>query len=124
MPQTFTLEEANLVIEQIRPLMKRIMEIRQVLMAKQPELLPVLQKIAGNGGSKTASHMLKEFRQLETLVAQVQETGALVTDINTGLVDFPSILEGREVLLCWQYDEPTIGYWHETDAGFSGRQPL
>ena len=124
MPQTFTLEEANLVIEQIRPLMKRIMEIRQVLMAKQPELLPVLQKIEGNGGSKTASHMLKEFRQLETLVAQVQETGALVTDINTGLVDFPSILEGREVLLCWQYDEPTIGYWHETDAGFSGRQPL
>jgi hypothetical protein len=45
-------------------------------------------------------------------------------DLNLGLLDFPSLREGREVYLCWRYGEETVEYWHDTDAGYAGRQKL
>jgi hypothetical protein len=50
--------------------------------------------------------------------------GCILKDINTGLVDFPTVRKGREVFLCWQHGEPEIAFWHDVDAGFAGRQPL
>ncbi len=124
MPRYFTLEEANQVVLQIRPLLSKILEIRQTILEKRPDLLPFLQKVRGNGGSRQASELVNEFRRIEELVAQIQESGAIVKDINRGLIDFPHWREGREVYLCWQFGEDQIRYWHEIDAGFAGRQPL
>jgi hypothetical protein len=124
MPKYFTLEEANRVVEQVEPLVKRILDIRQELLAHHPELLPVLQNIGHNGGSKVASQMVEQFHLLETLVGEIQATGALVKDINAGLLDFPAFRAGQEVYLCWQYGEGAIQFWHETDVGFTGRQPI
>jgi len=94
------------------------------LLEKRPELVPVLMQIGSNGGSKVASQLVEEFRRMETLAAQIQATGAQLKDINNGLVDFLTLREDREVFLCWRYDEEQIQYWHEIDAGYSGRQPL
>ena len=55
---------------------------------------------------------------------RIQDTGALIKDINIGLLDFPALRDGREVYLCWQYGEGDIAYWHEIDAGYEGRQPI
>jgi len=67
------------------------------------------------------------FKALLTVrrdLKEIQEAGAQVKDINTGLVDFPARLHGREVLLCWRLGEDRIRFWHDPESGFAGRQPL
>lgn len=124
MKRYFTVEEANQALEALRPLMAEILAIRDWLAAEHPALLPVLEKIAGNGGSPAASQMVSEFARIEALVHMIEAQGVLVKDVNQGLLDFPSLREGREVYLCWQYGEGRIAFWHEVEAGFAGRQAL
>jgi hypothetical protein len=57
-------------------------------------------------------------------VAGIHEVGALVKDLDRGLIDFPAQREGEDVLLCWHVGEAQIEYWHGPDEGFSGRKPL
>jgi len=123
-PRYFSVEEANQVVRQIQPLLSKILEIRQRVLERRPELIPLLQKVRGNGGNRQASELVDEFRRLEELVEQIQASGAIVKDINQGLIDFPHWRDGREVYLCWQFGEDEIRYWHEIDAGYAGRQPL
>ena len=124
MPKYFTLQEANEALTAIRPLMDEIQTIRQKILARQPEVWPVVQRAAGNGGSQAASEMVEEFARLDALVRQIQDTGALFKDINLGLLDFTALKDGREVYLCWKYGEEDIAFWHEIEAGYAGRQPI
>ena len=124
MPRYFTLDEANQALAAIRPLVQKILALRAEIIALRPEIWPVVEKAAGNGGRKAASEIVQEFDKLDDAVRQIQSAGVLVKDINTGLLDFPSLRDGRAVYLCWQYDEPEIFYWHEVDTGFARRQPL
>ncbi len=124
MPKYFTLEEANAVIDIVRPLMVEILQIRASILERQPEAWPAVEKAAGNGGSKIASGIALDFTRLDTLLRHILATGAEVKDINTGLVDFRSLREGREVYLCWKAGEDRIRYWHDLDAGFAGRQEI
>ncbi|MCC6957000.1 MAG: DUF2203 domain-containing protein [Anaerolineales bacterium] len=122
-PRYFTLEEANTALAIIRPLLSEILEIRQIILDRQSDLWPVIEKSLGNGGSRTASQTVREFERFDRLVRQVMATGALIKDINSGLVDFPALRDGREVYLCWKFDEDGVRFWHDVDSGFAGRQP-
>jgi hypothetical protein len=124
MSRYFTLQEANQALTVIRPLMDEIQNIRQEILARQPDVWPVVERAAGNGGSPAASKMVREFERLDALVYQVQDTGVLFKDINLGLLDFSALKEGREVYLCWKYGEQDIAFWHEIEAGYAGRQPI
>ncbi len=124
MPQYFTLDEANKTLELIRPMMDEIQVIRQEILAHQPEIWSVMEKSAGNGGNPTLSQMVGTFDRLDGIIHQIQDTGTLIKDLNTGLLDFPAQKDGREVYLCWQYGEEDIGFWHEVEAGYAGRQPI
>ncbi|HLF75825.1 MAG TPA: DUF2203 domain-containing protein [Anaerolineales bacterium] len=124
MPRYFTLQEANEALVSIRPLMDELQTIRQKILANQPEAWPAIERSAGNGGNRALSNMVQDFEKLDALVHRIQETGALLKDINMGLLDFPALREGREVYLCWQYGESDIAYWHEVEAGYAGRQPI
>ncbi len=124
MPRYFTVEQANEALKILKPLVQEMMEIRQSILERQPETWPALQKAVGNGGSKAASLMAQEFARLNDLARQIQSTGVLLKDINLGLLDFPSLRDGREVYLCWRYGEELIEYWHDVDAGYAGRQRL
>ncbi len=57
-------------------------------------------------------------------IAEIDELGITVKDLDMGLIDFPCLRDGREVYLCWKLGEPGIDWWHEIDAGYAGRQPL
>jgi hypothetical protein len=120
----FTLEEANAAIAAIRPLMDEIQAIRSRMLSQRPEIWPALARSAGNGGNAKLSKLVVEFELLDHLVHQVQDSGAQIKDLDTGLLDFPAEREGRTVLLCWKHGEPEILFWHETDAGFAGRRPI
>ena len=124
MPKYFTLHEANKALEIIRPLMDEVQAIRQKILANQPEAWPAIEKSAGNGGNKALSNMVQDFEKLDALIHQIQDAGAQIKDINTGLLDFSALRDEREVYLCWQYGEGDIAFWHEVDAGYAGRQPI
>jgi len=83
-----------------------------------------MEKSAGNGGNPTLSRMVKTFDRLDELIHSVQDMGAIIKDVNTGLLDFPALKDGREVYLCWKYGEEDIAFWHEIEDGFSGRQSI
>ena len=62
--------------------------------------------------------------QMAAGVARIDALGLTLRDIEHGLVDFPALVSGRQVWLCWQRGEPSVGWWHDLDDGFSGRRPL
>jgi hypothetical protein len=124
MTKYFTIDEANAALVVIRPWIDEILLIRDEIMQQKPEVWPVIQKAAGNGGSAAASNLAQNFERLDRLVHQIQDAGALIKDLNTGLLDFPALRNGYEVYLCWRLGEGDIAFWHEVDAGFAGRQPI
>jgi hypothetical protein len=124
MPRYFTLEQANETVELIRPLMDEVQTIRRKILESQPEAWTAIEKSVGNGGNRALSAMIQDFEKLDALVHRILETDVLIKDINTGLLDFPALRNGREVYLCWQYGEGEIAFWHEVEAGYAGRQPI
>ena len=120
----FTLEDANALLPLVRVLMEQMFDLREQAMALRPDVWPVLEKAAGNGGSRKAGELLEIFQQFETIFKELKGLGCEMKGLEQGLVDFPAMRDGRMVYLCWQYNEPEISFWHDVDAGFAGRQPL
>ncbi len=63
-------------------------------------------------------------REIDAFQAELESLDIQLKDRRIGLVDFPSELDGRRVLLCWRLGEPAVQYWHDEDAGYAGRRPL
>jgi hypothetical protein len=124
MAKHFTPAEANHALPEVRALVVQVMHARQAIIDARPELWPVLEKGLGNGGSKKAGEMLIEFKRVEDGLRDLKELGVVVKDISIGLVDFPALRAGREILLCWKYDEPQVAYWHDLQSGYAGRQKI
>jgi hypothetical protein len=82
----------------------------------------------GNGHATMSANLEQQIKRLidaiQEKINQITRLGIELKDIDRGLVDFPSLREGRVVYLCWLVSEPTVSYWHEVEAGFRGRQPL
>jgi hypothetical protein len=66
----------------------------------------------------------RALQEARDTLAEMDEIGVQVKDLEKGLLDFPSVMEGQDVLLCWQLGEAEIGYWHTPEEGFAGRKPL
>jgi hypothetical protein len=79
---------------------------------------------AGNGGGAVGKQVGEAFLELQAAVVAFDERGILLRDLDRGLIDFPTIRDGREVYLCWIDGEDDVAYWHELDAGYAGRQEL
>jgi hypothetical protein len=123
----FTVEEANALLPALVRLMERMFAAREKIIAMGEELERVLAASSGNGGSKDASRAAAEISIISEIVAEIRGLGCEIKDLDEGLVDFPARHpegEGRVVFLCWRYGEEKIEWWHETDAGFAGRQHL
>ncbi len=128
MPDYFTRDQAESLIPRITPVLREIQRLRHAQLTHDEAVAADRAKVLGNGhmppdqlhqqDSATAQ------RQIARLVRAVSELGILIKDLDTGLVDFPTLRDGREVYLCWQLGEPHIAWWHEIETGFAGRQPL
>jgi hypothetical protein len=120
----FTVEEANALLPRIKVLMEAMFALREEAAALQPNALPALEKAASNGGNRPAGELLEIFIKLEQPLRELQGLGCVLKGLEHGLVDFPAIMHGRQVFLCWKYGEPEVGFWHDLDTGFAGRQPI
>jgi hypothetical protein len=120
----FTVEEANSLLGRIEPMLRSLREARDRL--TDAEAHEALAGAApGNGGGDPGRNVGEAFLEVRGLLFELQELGIVVRDIDRGLIDFPAILDGREVYLCWELDEPQqIAFWHDLEAGYGGRQPL
>lgn len=104
--------------------MEAMFALRQEAAAIQPDAWPALEKAAGNGGSRPAGELFKVFRRFEKVLRELHGFGCVLKGLEHGLVDFPAMINGRQVFLCWKYNEPEVAFWHDVDAGFAGRQPI
>jgi hypothetical protein len=127
----FTAEEANEALADVRPLAEEMVERRRTLAELQVRQVEFTDKVAGNGGDfdpgelrDVFDRMGEEATAVARCVARIHELGALVKDLDEGLVDFPAQRQGEEVLLCWHVGEEDVAYWHGLEEGFSGRKPL
>lgn len=119
----FTVEEANALLAQIEPMLTRLREARDRL--TDQELHELLSDAAPtNGGGTPGREVGEAFLEVRGLLSGLTELGLVVRDLDRGLVDFPAIIEGREVYLCWELGETEIGYWHDLESGFGGRRAL
>ena len=119
----FTRAEANTALRGLRPLLQRLRDAKDLL--TDEEAHEALSDAApGNGGGEPATQVGESFLEVRRLLGALQEAGIVIRDIDRGLVDFPAVLEGREVYLCWQLGEDEVDHWHDLEAGYGGRQPL
>ena len=117
----YTLDRANDRIPDL-------VEMLTVLRAQRDEL----RELKGTFDSTEAGDDQRRLRlrmqglvdQMQATVARIDGWGITLRDIDTGLIDFPALVNGRQVWLCWQLGEGPVEWWHELDTGFSGRRPL
>lgn len=117
----FSVEEANGLLDDLRPRLDRIREARQTVV-KSAEVLG--RGATANGGGAEGSASLEAMATLRHEVESLTADGIVLRDADTGLIDFPARRDGRLIYLCWRPDEDRVGHWHEVDAGFGGRKPL
>jgi hypothetical protein len=125
----YTVSEANATLPLLRSILRDITELAADLEERHQRLACL--KNARNVDSahqEEIQQIVADFeRDQERMKDYEQELRNLhveLKDYFTGLVDFPGLMDGREVFLCWRLGEPEVGYWHELDAGFAGRQKL
>src|SRR6185295_12717832 len=97
---------------------------KALLIRTKEEIRKASANAAFGGGSAAGPHYIHALEQINEHLQAVQELGVLVKEVDTGLCDFPCMLEGRIVYLCWKLGEPEVQWWHEIHDGFGGRQRI
>ena len=119
----FTVREANELLPFLSTKVQDLRLVHRELKARCSEI-PSGQEILNRGGMLVPARYFVLLLNLQSLVDEISSCGCHLKDLDSGLVDFPTIWEGREVYLCWKLGEPHVGYWHEIEAGFAGRRSL
>jgi hypothetical protein len=128
MSSTYTVEQANRSL----PLVRRIVED---IVSEYRRWQDRVRELEALNAARTAADDVPRAAELEleiqALAAEIEgfrrelrDLGVEVKDYALGLVDFPGVVAGREVFLCWRIGEPSVQFWHDKDAGYAGRRPL
>jgi len=122
----FTVEEANSLLPTVRPIVRSIQKAHRRLVSFQAGARQAAAGAEnGGGGLIDGTRYAKLLVDLSTHAGQLESLGIQLKDYHQGLIDFPSMRDGRVVLLCWKADEnDQVEWWHDVEAGFAGRQPL
>jgi hypothetical protein len=132
MPKLFTLAQAQSLIPQVSRLLRAAVAIKSEFAQAERALQSFSERVMLMGGMavdygqvlEAKGRRESEAARLRNAVEQLQDLGCLVKDLDTGLVDFPTLFRGREVYLCWKLGEPSIEFWHGVDEGFRGRKTI
>jgi hypothetical protein len=126
----FTVAEANATLPLVRAIVRDIMELARDLRDRQSRLnrFKAEAKPAGDAYQEEIEHARADFEhdqeRLYQYAQELRELGVELKDYFIGLIDFPCWMDEREVYLCWKAGEPEVGFWHNLDAGFAGRQRI
>ncbi len=128
----FTLEEAQELLDRrVRGLAQEMVDLSARTRPMERRWQALVVKIGSNGGGldKREAERLRETlesaqREIAELIGEITALGVQVKDIDRGLLDFPSTVDGQDALLCWHVGEERIAHWHSPEDGFAGRRPL
>jgi hypothetical protein len=130
--KVFTLSEAQTLLPVVEALLRKAQAAGTRAEELENEMQLLSQRIFLSGGMhvdvaaaarRRAEHDKAEQETKDTL-AEIDSIGVQVKDLGKGLLDFPSVMDGKAVLLCWKLGEPSIAHWHTEEEGFAGRKPL
>jgi hypothetical protein len=130
--KTFTLSEAQTLLPVVEALLRKTQSAATQAGELEREMQQLSQRIFISGGmhvdisaaARRRAERDKAVQEAKDTLAEIDEIGVQVKDLEQGLLDFPSMMEGKPVLLCWKLGEPTIAHWHTEEEGFAGRKPL
>lgn len=122
----FSVEEANALIPTVRRIVESIQRQHNRLLSFQAAARYAAEGAEqGGGGMTDGAAYVVILVELAERAGELEALGIQLKDYGRGLIDFPSLRDGRVVLLCWQLGEgDEVEWWHDVDAGFAGRQPL
>jgi hypothetical protein len=119
----FTIDQANALLPTVGATLRRLRTARSQLASGGFDTDLALRAEA-TGGAWPGRDRAAAALVITLGFEQLEELEVLVRDLDRGLVDFPALVDGREVYLCWQLDEPEVSHWHGLESGFAGRRPL
>ena len=128
MDRLFTVEDANKTLPLVRRIVEDVVRQHRQWREKILELDLVASSSRADEPRDRAEKLEQEAqslaREIDGYQRELEELGILLKDRRLGLVDFPSEMAGKRVLLCWRLGEAEVQFWHDEDAGYAGRQPL
>jgi len=119
----YTREEARALLPQVRKWLEQLNRLRKDL-ERYDKRLGGLTEQGHDIGGDTVNSWIRALAEMQEVLSEFQRRRIFVKDLERGLVDFPAIMGGKEVFLCWEQDEEDIEFWHELDTGFGGRERL
>ena len=122
--RVFTLTEAKNLIPTLRPIIEEVGEEWRHIKELHPEIQKARDNAPFDGFSKFGVTYVESVSRMTFLLQQIKDMGVVVKDVEKGLCDFPYVRNGKVVYLCWHLGEESIGYWHDIEVGFAGREPL
>jgi len=130
--RTFTLEEAQSLLPVLESLLRGAIEGKKLIETVDREFQEIAHRVFLNGGThldivqlaRRKAEREKAVHRVKDLLAEIDSIGVQVKDLDIGLLDFPCLVEGSTVLLCWKLGEQAIGHWHGLEEGFAGRKPI
>lgn len=132
MPRFFNLEQAEGILPEVESGIREAISLKAEYQQAETEWLNLSRKVTMMGGvqldhaqlSGQKQHREALLQQLKQAIGKVQEYGCLIKDLDIGLIDFPTLLRGEEVYLCWKLGESGIHFWHGLHEGFRGRKAI
>ncbi len=132
MDRTFTLEEAQLLLPALQSLLRRAVTEKQQIETNTKEFQQLAGHVFASGGceldvvalSRRRAERDKAVQHLKDAVEEITALGVQVKDLDMGLLDFPCVVDGETILLCWKLGEERISYWHGLEEGYKGRKPI
>ncbi len=132
MSKTFTLNEAQTLLPVVEALLRKAQAAGTRVEEVESEMQQLSQRIFLSGGmhvdvgaaARRRGERDKAVQEANDTLKEIDSIGVQVKDLEQGLLDFPALLDGKTVLLCWKLGEPTITHWHTEEEGYAGRKPL
>ncbi len=127
-PRLFTVNEANLLLPVLRPIVERSLEYLRRLKLKSEDVIRTER--LDPEAPDFMEHLRRDheiatlIEQIKASVEEIQSHGCVSKGVEQGLIDFPCLLGAETVFLCWQFGEASVGHWHRIDEGFAGRRAL
>ena len=119
----YTLEEARALLPKVRKWLDRLSRLRAEMDQHEKRVEGLMTGGADVGG-KLVNAWIRNLADIRELLVEFHQRQIQIKDLGRGLLDFPAIISGKEVFLCWEQDEEDIEFWHDLDAGYAGRERL
>jgi len=119
----YTREEARALLPHVRLWLNRVVQLREELQDSEQRLSKLMEPGRDLGGP-LVNRWIRALADLKDVLLEFHRRDIQVKDLERGLLDFPAIIAGKEVFLCWELGEEDIEFWHDLDTGYAGRERL